>query len=121
MSRVLVRTHRCILDAERPARNTHPVARRPSPVAYVSCRVLKRSDIIVFAVTGAALGAAAVLHFGGASPILQFSSAAVALSLLAMNVSTGTEHVGAHLNPGATGILQAALGNLPELLVCAFS
>src|SRR4051812_35880999 len=57
----------------------------------------------------------------GGSPVLQFASAAVALSLLAMNVSSGTEHVGAHLNPGATGVLQAALGNLPELLVCAFS
>src|SRR4051812_23310891 len=52
---------------------------------------------------------------------MQFGSAALALSLLAMNVSSGTEHVGSHLSPGATGILQAALGNLPELLVCAFS
>jgi Ca2+:H+ antiporter len=83
--------------------------------------VLKRSDIVVFAVTAAALLVSALLHFLGGNPILQFGSAAVALSLLAMNVSSGTEHVGAHLNPGATGILQAALGNLPELLVCAFS
>lgn len=83
--------------------------------------MLKRSDVIVFAVTGAALAVAALLHFMGGSPILQFAAAAVALSLLAMNVSSGTEHVGTHLNPGATGILQAALGNLPELLVCAFS
>jgi len=83
--------------------------------------VLKRADITVFAITGAAVVAAALLHFMHGSAILQFASAAVALSLLAMNVSSGTEHVGAHLNPGATGILQAALGNLPELLVCAFS
>jgi Ca2+:H+ antiporter len=83
--------------------------------------VLKRADIVVFTVTGAALLVAGLLHFLGGSAILQFASAAVALSLLAMNVSSGTEHVGAHLNPGATGILQAALGNLPELLVCAFS
>ncbi len=83
--------------------------------------MLKRSDAIVFAISGAALVAAAVLHFTGASPILQFASAAVALSLLAMNVSSGTEHVGAYLSSGATGVLQSALGNLPELLVCAFS
>ncbi len=68
-----------------------------------------------------ALIAAAALHFGGASPILQFGASAVALSLLALNVSSGTEHAGSHLSPGATGILQAALGNLPEVLVCAFS
>src|SRR5205085_7850697 len=29
--------------------------------------------------------------------------------------------VGNYLGPGATGVLQSALGNLPELLVCAFS
>ena len=83
--------------------------------------MLKRTEVLVFAATGATLLAAALLHFMGGGPILQFASAAVALSLLAMNVSSATEHVGAHLNPGATGILQAALGNLPELLVCAFS
>jgi Ca2+:H+ antiporter len=83
--------------------------------------VLKRSDLAIFLITAAALVAAGLLHFLGGGAILQFASAAVALSLLAMNVSSGTEHVGAHLNPGATGILQAALGNLPELLVCAFS
>jgi Ca2+:H+ antiporter len=83
--------------------------------------VLRRSDLIIFGLTGAAVVVAALLHFLGGGAIVQFASAAVALSLLAMNVSSGTEHVGAHLNPGATGILQAALGNLPELLVCAFS
>jgi Ca2+:H+ antiporter len=75
----------------------------------------------VFFITAAAFVLAAVLHFTGANPVLQFAAAAIALSLLAMNVSTGTEHVGEHLSPGATGVLQSALGNLPELLVCAFS
>jgi Ca2+:H+ antiporter len=83
--------------------------------------VLSRSNIVVFAVTGVSVVAAAVLHFMHGSAVFQFLSAALALSLLAMNVSTGTEEVGHHLNPGATGVLQAALGNLPELLVCAFS
>lgn len=83
--------------------------------------MLKRSDFIVFWLTGAVVIAAAALHFSGGNAIFQFAAAAVALSLLAMNVSNGTENVGAHLSPGATGILQAALGNLPELLVCAFA
>ncbi len=83
--------------------------------------MLKRSDAIVFTISGAALVAAGILHFTGVNPIAQFVSAAIALSLLAMNVSNGTEQVGAHLSPGATGVLQSALGNLPELLVCAFS
>jgi Ca2+:H+ antiporter len=83
--------------------------------------VLKRNEIAVFGVTAVALAFAGVTHFGGASPILQFAASAVALSLLALNVSSGTEHAGTHLSPGATGILQSALGNLPEVLVCAFS
>ena len=83
--------------------------------------MLNRTDTIVFSATGAAFIAAAVLHWSGANPVLQFVAAAVALSLLAMSVSNGTEAVGEHLNPGATGLLQAALGNLPELLVCVFS
>src|SRR5581483_4713705 len=61
------------------------------------------------------------MHFAHANPILTFVGTAAALSLLAMNVSSGTEQVGSHLGSGATGIVQAALGNLPELLVCAFS
>jgi Ca2+:H+ antiporter len=83
--------------------------------------VLKRSDLLVFVGTGVAVAASAGLQFAGGSDILRFVVAAVALSLLAMNVSSGTEQVGNYLSPGATGVLQAALGNLPELLVCAFS
>jgi Ca2+:H+ antiporter len=83
--------------------------------------VLKRKEIVVFSISGAALIVAGVLHFTGASAIVQFVASAIALSMLAMNVSSGTEQAGAHLSPGATGILQAALGNLPEVLVCAFS
>ncbi|HEY4131549.1 MAG TPA: calcium/proton exchanger [Gemmatimonadaceae bacterium] len=83
--------------------------------------MLSRKDATLFTVTLAAAVVAGVLHFSGAAPIAQFVAAAVALSLLALNVSSGTEQVGTHLGPGATGILQSALGNLPELLVCAFS
>jgi Ca2+:H+ antiporter len=83
--------------------------------------VLKRTDIIVFGGTGAVVAIAGVLEFTGGNDILRFVVSAVALSLLAMNVSSGTEQVGNYLSSGATGVLQAALGNLPELLVCAFS
>jgi Ca2+:H+ antiporter len=83
--------------------------------------VLKRNEIVVFSITGVAVVAAALLHFTGAGAIPEFAASAIALSLLALNVSSGTEHAGTHLSPGATGILQSALGNLPEVLVCAFS
>ena len=83
--------------------------------------VLKRNDKISFTITAVAVVFAAVLHFGHFNPIGAFAGAAAALSLLAMNVAAGTEHLGAHLGPRATGLLQSALGNLPELLICAFS
>jgi len=44
-----------------------------------------------------------------------------ALALLAALVGIGTEQVGARLGPGATGVLQASLGNLPELFVGYFA
>jgi len=83
--------------------------------------VLKRSDIIVFIITGLAVVFSATLQLTHANEILRFGASAIALSLLAMNVSNGTEQVGNYLSPGATGVLQSALGNLPELLVCVFS
>jgi Ca2+:H+ antiporter len=46
---------------------------------------------------------------------------AVALGALASIVGDGTDQLGARLGPGATGILQSALGNLPELFVSIFA
>ena len=83
--------------------------------------VISRKDAITFGITTTAVAVAGVVQFAGGNPVLKFVAAAVALSLLAMNVSSGTEQVGEHLGPGATGVMQAALGNLPEVLVCAFA
>src|SRR5262245_22220869 len=91
----------------------------PFPLHQLS--VISRKDAITFGITATAVAVAGVVQFGGGNPVLKFVAAAVALSLLAMNVSSGTEQVGEHLGPGATGVLQAALGNLPEVLVCAFA
>ena len=38
-----------------------------------------------------------------------------------MIVGDATEQLGSRMGPGATGILQSALGNLPELFVCIFA
>jgi Ca2+:H+ antiporter len=83
--------------------------------------VIKRNDVIGFIVTGNLVVAGAGLHFAHANAVLTFVVTATALSLLAMHVSQGTEQVGSHVGAGATGLLQSALGNLPELFVCAFA
>lgn len=83
--------------------------------------MLKRNDKLIFAITAALVLLAGALQLLRANDIVRLAAGAAALSMLALNVSSGTEQVGAHLSAGATGVLQSALGNLPELFVCAFS
>jgi len=64
---------------------------------------------------------AGTLHFMHANAVLGFIVTAGALALLAMIVGDATEQLGSRMGPGATGILQSALGNLPELFVCIFA
>jgi len=56
-----------------------------------------------------------------ANSVLTFAVSAVALATLATVVGHATEQLGNYLGPGATGILQAAVGNLPELFVGFFA
>lgn len=56
-----------------------------------------------------------------ANAVLIFIVAAGALALLAALVGQATEQVGGRLGSGATGVLQSALGNLPELFVGIFA
>ena len=83
--------------------------------------MLRRNDILSVAFIAIVVLVAGVLRFAASNDVARFIASAAALSLLAMAVSRGTEQVGTHLGPGATGILQSALGNLPELMVCLFA
>jgi Ca2+:H+ antiporter len=58
------------------------------------------------------------LHFPA---VALFLLTGVGLALLATLVGQATEHLGTHLSAGATGVLQSALGNLPELFIAIFS
>ncbi|HYY09920.1 MAG TPA: calcium/proton exchanger, partial [Kineosporiaceae bacterium] len=53
--------------------------------------------------------------------VVPFLVAAVALALLASLVGHAVDALGDRLGPGATGVVQSALGNLPELFVCIFA
>jgi Ca2+:H+ antiporter len=64
---------------------------------------------------------AGVLHFADAEPVAVFVMSTVALGGLAWAIGIGTESVGAHFGPAATGVLQSTLGNLPELFIVLFS
>ncbi len=56
-----------------------------------------------------------------ANAVLVFIAAGGALALLAGLMGEVTEQLGARLGPGAVGVLQSALGNLPELFVGIFA
>jgi Ca2+:H+ antiporter len=62
-----------------------------------------------------------VLHYAHANAVLAFAVTAAALACLAVVVGDATEQLGTRLGPGATGVLQSGLGNLPELFVCIFA
>ena len=65
--------------------------------------------------------ASAVLVVSGGAPVVTFGVTAIALAMLASLVGEGTEQLGARQGPTVTGILQSALGNLPELFISLFS
>ncbi|HTR72196.1 MAG TPA: hypothetical protein VMG80_01260 [Solirubrobacteraceae bacterium] len=64
---------------------------------------------------------AGVANYGEWAPVPRFALATFALAGLAWTVSLATEQLGERLGPGATGMLQSTLGNLPELFVVVFA
>ena len=64
---------------------------------------------------------AGILISTHANAVLTFIVSAVALATLATVVGHATEQLGNYLGPGATGVLQSAIGNLPELFVSFFA
>ncbi|BDI30877.1 calcium/proton exchanger [Capsulimonas corticalis] len=77
-----------------------------------------RTIALVAVAATIASGIAISVH---ANPVLLFVITAVALAMLASMVGSATEQLGGKLGPGATGVLQSALGNLPELFICIFA
>ncbi len=71
---------------------------------------------------GAALsaGAGTAVALGAPSPA-RFALAGTALAALAAVIGESVEAVGERVGPGGTGLLQATLGNVPELLVGIFA
>ena len=83
---------------------------------------LGRSTLITLAAAlAASLVAFALEVFAPTADTAVFVGAAIALAALAVLIGSGTEQLGRRLGPRATGILQSALGNLPELLISIFA
>ncbi|MFM9905012.1 MAG: calcium/proton exchanger [Pyrinomonadaceae bacterium] len=82
---------------------------------------MQKKEKIIIALCVSATIAAGILHYAHANAVVAFVVTAAALALLAVIVGDATEQLGSRLGPGATGILQSGLGNLPELFVCIFA
>jgi len=64
---------------------------------------------------------AGIADYGHWGSVVAFLISAAAVCLLAAVVGRSVEQLGDRFGPGATGVLQSALGNLPELFICIFS
>lgn len=84
-------------------------------------KYLSRRERQVIVASLAASVAAAAVVFTHCSAAVVFTVTAIAIATLAMMVSDATEHLSECMRPGATGVLQSTLGNLPELFIGIFS
>ncbi|HMJ09370.1 MAG TPA: calcium/proton exchanger [Pyrinomonadaceae bacterium] len=82
---------------------------------------MHRKEKIIISLCAIGVAASGILHYSGANAVVTFAVAAAALALLAVIVGDATEQLGSRLGPGATGVLQSGLGNLPELFVAIFA
>ena len=82
---------------------------------------LSGRDLLQLGVAAALVAAAAAGHFGNATPVLAFALSALAIAMLAHLVGGATEQLGARVGSGAAGVVQSALGNLPELFIALFA
>src|SRR4051794_19324952 len=84
-------------------------------------RTLGRVASVLLVLALAATIAAFVLRILGAPQVFVFVVTALALAALAFLVGEATDELGGRFGPGATGVLQSALGNLPELFISLFA
>jgi Ca2+:H+ antiporter len=82
---------------------------------------MSKKELILIGIALAVTVAAGIFHYAELNTLLVFVVSAAALALVAKIVGEATEQLGGRMGPGATGILQSALGNLPELFICIFA
>lgn len=82
---------------------------------------MSKKEKIVFVFSLLIAAVSGVLHYSDSGKLIIFTISAIAIAFLAKIVGDATEQLGSRTGPGVTGILQSALGNLPELFICIFA
>jgi Ca2+:H+ antiporter len=95
--------------------------KQPASVAARIVAVAGGRVLVLGSLAVAVTVASAVLRAASASDVVIFITTAIALASLAAVVGEATDHLGTRLGPGATGVIQSALGNLPELFISIFA
>lgn len=83
--------------------------------------LLGRKGRLLLAIAAIGVAATLGLRLAAASEVAVFLVAAVTLAALAALVGEATDQLGGRFGPGTTGVLQSALGNLPELFISIFA
>ena len=96
---------------------------RPTGSVPAGARALtfSRSDLMIICGSVAAMALAAIVFYAHLNEVASFVCSGVAIALLAALVGRCVERLGDRLGAGATGVLQSALGNLPELFISFFA
>ena len=84
-------------------------------------RPVSRTDLRQFAIAAGLVAAAGAAHYLGVTAVLAFAIAAAAIAFLAHLVGGATEQLGGRVGSSAAGVVQSALGNLPELFIALFA
>jgi Ca2+:H+ antiporter len=80
-----------------------------------------RSDVTLFGAGALFTLASGVTHYTHTGSVFPFVVSAVALGVLATIVGRSVDRLGDRLGSGMTGVVQSALGNLPELFFGIFA
>jgi len=80
-----------------------------------------KGDVRLLAAGAVFTVAAGVTRFAEVGPVVPFVVSAAALGVLASIVGRSVERLGDRLGAGLTGVVQSALGNLPELFFGIFA
>jgi Ca2+:H+ antiporter len=93
----------------------------PTEPRRTVAEILGRRALVLIGLAAVAGLITLLLELVDGNPTLTFVASAIALAGLAGLVGEGTEQLGGRFGPGLTGVLQSALGNLPELFIGIFS
>ena len=80
-----------------------------------------RVDVRLFAAGAVATVLAAITRYVDVGDVTAFVVSGLCIAVLAALVGRSVDNLGDRFGSGATGVLQSALGNLPELFVCVFA